>query len=66
MRSHYYIKQGRVLCERKTLVLGEKQSNSVCAAPFPHFASLVPEFLEAIEKVERWRSQTKGPAFRVL
>ena len=69
-KNQYYIKQGRVLCERKTLVLNEKQTNSICDAinPVSSFCNekmhLVAVFFEVIG-VGEMRKITNRPSSHV-
>lgn len=65
-KNHYYIKQRRVLCKRKSLVLSNQQSNSICAACYqPHFLLFAAVFFEAIRGGEL-ETMARGPAFMVL
>lgn len=55
MKNQYYIKQGRLLCERKTLILNEKQGNSLCAAHF-----LILQVLYLCFGAYAWRGWKSG------
>lgn len=71
MKNQYYIKQGRVLCERKTLILNEHQTNSICDAISPIFSfcyekiHLTAVFFEAIG-VGEVEKIANGPSSHVL